>query len=162
MLSVQTGPGSVHICPHLYQCQSDCLAAGRWRGIVFCLLKVLCGFEDIGVSWTRYHLLTVAVNGGADLWGAVPGLLGSGVHGSRGQRQVHHVQHAAQALGHLSRNTDSWHTLDPQCWFNVFFLLLFYLSDLMQNRLGYEIHCCQEINVNKEEMWSFWLLLYFI
>lgn len=90
------------------QCQrrSGRLTAGRRRGVIFCLVKVFRGFEDIRVSWTCHHLLTVAVNGGANLWWAVPGLLWSGLQAGGGQRQVHHVQHVAQASGHLWSNKE--------------------------------------------------------
>lgn len=85
------------------QCRSGRLAAGRRRGVVLCFMKVICGFQDIRVSGTGHHLLTVTVNRGANLWGAFSGFLWSGLQAGGGQWQVHHVKHAAQAPGHLRR-----------------------------------------------------------
>lgn len=62
---------------------------------------MLHGLEDIRVSWRGHHVLAVAVDRGADVWGAVPGLLRGGPQGGGGEWQVHHVQHATHALRDL-------------------------------------------------------------
>lgn len=66
---------------------------------------MLHGLEEVGVSRGGHHVLAVAVDRGAHVGGAVAGLLGGGLQGGGGgEGQVHHVQHAAHALGDLQSN----------------------------------------------------------
>lgn len=94
----------VYVCispNHLHP--SGCLAARGGRGAVLCLVRVVGGFQDVGISRTRHHLLTVTVHGGAHLWGPVTRLPWSGLQSGSREWQVHHIEHVAQASGHLRR-----------------------------------------------------------
>lgn len=89
---------------------SGCVAARRRWGSILRLVKVLAGFQDFRISRTRHHLLAVAVDGGAHLWGSVPGLPCSGLERRSREGQIHHVEHVSQAPGHLRKGLGGFKT----------------------------------------------------
>ena len=70
-----------------------------------CVRDLIRGLYDVSVSaaGASHHLLSVTVSRRADLWGTVTCLLGCGLRGGAGERQVHHVHHVAQSPRHLGR-----------------------------------------------------------
>ena len=74
--------------------------------MVLRLVEVL-RFEEVRFSRASHDLLAVARDGRPDLRRPVAGLVGRGldgggrIGGGGGKREVHHVEHAAQAPRHL-------------------------------------------------------------
>ena len=72
--------------------------------MVLHLVEVL-RFEEVRFPRAPHDLFAVARDGRPDLRRPVAGLVGSGLDGCGGgggrKREVHHVEHAAQASGHL-------------------------------------------------------------